>query len=75
VAPVAIWVGLSLELLKYLNILCRTWLMEKIDREYHMFQYSVSILLGSFIASLIVLAGAEFAARRCRVGCAAEDEL
>ncbi len=64
VAPAAIWVGLALELLKYLNILLRPLLVEKLDREYHMFQYSVTILLGSFVASLVVLAGAEFAARR-----------
>ncbi|MGA2038850.1 MAG: YihY/virulence factor BrkB family protein [Bryobacteraceae bacterium] len=70
VAPVAIWVGLALELLKYLNILIRPWMVEKLDREYRMFQYSVTILLGSFVASLIVLAGAEFAARRGRVACA-----
>lgn len=63
VAPVAIWVGLSLEFLKYLNILIRPLLVEKLEREYHMFQYSVTILLGSFIASLIVLAGAEWSAR------------
>ena len=68
VAPVAIWVGLSLELLKYLNILVRPWLMAKMEREYHMFQYSVVILLGSFLAALIVLAGAEFSARRGRAG-------
>jgi uncharacterized BrkB/YihY/UPF0761 family membrane protein len=70
VAPVAIWVGLALELLKYLNILVRPLLVDKLDREYHMFQYSVTILLGSFVASLIVLAGAEFAARRGREACA-----
>jgi len=70
VAPVAVWVGLVLELLKYLNILIRPWLAGKLDREYHMFQYSVTILLGSFVASLIVLAGAEFAARRGRDACA-----
>jgi hypothetical protein len=45
-------------------------MVEKLDREYRMFQYSVTILLGSFVASLIVLAGAEFAARRGRVACA-----
>ncbi|MGB7759474.1 MAG: YihY/virulence factor BrkB family protein [Bryobacteraceae bacterium] len=72
VAPVAIWVGLALELLKYLNILVRPWLAEKLDREYHMFQYSVTILLGSFVAALIVLAGAEFAARRGRDACATQ---
>lgn len=73
VAPVAIWVGLALELLKYLNILIRPWLAPKLDREYHMFQYSATILLGSFVAALIVLAGAEFAARRGREALAAED--
>jgi len=73
VAPVAIWVGLALEALKYLNILFRPWLVAKLDREYHMFQTSVSILLGSFVAALIVLAGAEFAARRGREALAAED--
>jgi uncharacterized BrkB/YihY/UPF0761 family membrane protein len=73
VAPAAIWVGLSLELLKYLNILFRPWLVAKLAREYHMFQTSVSILLGSFVASLIVLAGAEYAARRGRIACEPED--
>ncbi len=72
VAPAAIWVGLALEALKYLNILIRPWLMEKLDREYHMFQYSVTIVLGSFVASLIVLAGAEFASRRGRNACPPE---
>jgi hypothetical protein len=37
-----------------------------------MFQYSVTLLLGSFVAALIVLAGAEFAARRGRDACAVE---
>jgi len=75
VAPVAIWVGLALELLKYLNILVRPLLVDKLDREYHMFQYSVTILLGSFVASLIVLAGAEFAARRGRDPLVPEAQL
>ena len=66
VAPVAIWVGLALEILKYVNILVRPLLIEKLNREYHMFQYSVTILLGAFAASLIVLAGAEWSARRGR---------
>jgi len=72
VAPVAIWVGLALELLKYLNLLIRPLLVEKLEREFHMFQYSVTLLLGSFVAALIVLAGAEFAARRGRDACAVE---
>ena len=73
VAPAAIWVGLALELLKYLNILIRPLLVDKLDREYHMFQYSVTIVLGSFVASLIVLAGAEFAARPGRDAGAPEE--
>lgn len=75
VAPVAIWVGLALELLKYLNIIIRPLFVDKLDREYHMFQYSVTILLGSFVASMIVLAGAEFAARRGRDPLVPEEQL
>jgi len=63
VVPAAIWVGLALELFKYLNILISPLLAEKLNREFHMFQYSVTLLMGSFVAALIVLAGAEFAAR------------
>jgi uncharacterized BrkB/YihY/UPF0761 family membrane protein len=63
VVPAAIWVGLALELLKYLNILIRPLLMDKLANEYHMFQYTVTIVLSGFVASLAVLAGAEFAAR------------
>jgi len=42
-------VGLALELLKYLNLLIRPLLVEKLEREFHMFQYSVTLLLGSFV--------------------------
>jgi uncharacterized BrkB/YihY/UPF0761 family membrane protein len=45
VVPVAIWVGLALELFKYLNILISPLLAEKLNREFHMFQYSVTLLL------------------------------
>jgi hypothetical protein len=73
VAPVAIWVGLALELLKYVNILIGPLLAAKLGREFHWFQYSVTLLLESFVAALIVLAGAEFAARRGREGCAPDE--
>jgi len=73
VAPAAIWVGLALEFLKYVNMLFRPWLVAKLHREYHMFETSVSILLGGFIAALIVLAGAEFAARHGRAAIAPEE--
>ncbi|MGA2117442.1 MAG: YihY/virulence factor BrkB family protein [Bryobacteraceae bacterium] len=67
VAPVAIWVGVVLEGLKYVNMVTRSLIASKLDREYHMFQYSVTILLGSFVAAMVVLAGAEWTARRDRV--------
>ena len=64
VAPVAIVVGLILEGLKYVNMLCSNIIHEKLDREYKIFEYSVTILLWSFAAALVVLAGAHWTARR-----------
>lgn len=64
VAPVAILVGLGLEALKYVNILLFPLLRDKLGREYGVFQHSALILLWSFVAALLVLAGAEWAARR-----------
>jgi uncharacterized BrkB/YihY/UPF0761 family membrane protein len=63
VAPVAILVGLAIELLKYINLLIWPFLKEKLQREYGPFYISVTIVIFSFIASMIVLAGAEWAAR------------
>jgi len=63
VAPVAILVGLAIELLKYINLLMWPFLKEKLQREYGPFYISVTIVIFSFIASMIVLAGAEWAAR------------
>jgi len=63
VAPVALWVGLALESMKYVNKLLAHWLAAKFEHEYYVFQHSVTILLWSFIAALIVLAGAHWTAR------------
>ena len=63
VAPVAIVIGLALELLKYINLLTLPWLWAKLEREYGPFKNSVAIILWSFLASMIVLAGAEWSAR------------
>ncbi len=63
VAPVAIVVGLILESLKYLNMLFTNVIHQKLDREYKMFEYSVTIVLWSFVAALVVLAGAFWTAR------------
>ena len=63
VAPVAILVGLAIELLKYLNLLTWPLLKERLQHEYGPFYISVNIVLFSFLAAMIVLAGAEWAAR------------
>ncbi len=63
VLPVAIWVGLALEGLKYLNLLVWPMLRTKLTHEYGVFANSVTILIWSFLAALIILAGAEWAAR------------
>jgi YihY family inner membrane protein len=66
VFPAAVVVGLALEFLKYVHLLIWPWLFAKIEREYGVFRNSVTILLWSFLASLIVLAGAEWTGRRHR---------
>lgn len=60
---VSIIVGLALELLKYVNLITLPWLYPKLQREYGPFVNSVTIVLWSFLASMIVLAGAEWSAR------------
>jgi len=66
VAPVALWVGLALEALKYLNMLAAPFLQAKFHHEYFIFEHSVTILVWSFVAALIVLAGAHWTARHER---------
>lgn len=67
VIPAAIGVGLLLEALKYLNILVWPRFQDKIAREYGVFQYSVTLIFLGFFTSLLVLAGAEWAARGHRL--------
>ncbi len=64
VAPAAIAVGFALEFLKYVNLLIWPLLKSKLEHEYNIFKYSVTIVLWSFIASMIVLAGAHWTATR-----------
>ncbi|HXG33820.1 MAG TPA: YihY/virulence factor BrkB family protein [Bryobacteraceae bacterium] len=66
VVPAAVVVGLALEILKYVNLLTWPLLRVKLSREYGPFVYSASILLWSFFAAMIVLAGAEWSARKAR---------
>lgn len=66
VIPAAIFVGFLLELLKYVNLLSWTWMQQKMTREYGPFRYSVTLILWTFFASMLILAGAEWSARKAR---------
>jgi uncharacterized BrkB/YihY/UPF0761 family membrane protein len=61
--PASIAVGLLLELSTYVNIVTWPWLHDKLSREVPPFVQSISIILWSFVATMIVLAGAEWSAR------------
>jgi membrane protein len=67
VLPAAIAVGLLMELLKYLVALTWPAVQVKLAREYGVFQYSVTLIFLGFFASMLVLAGAEWAARGHRM--------
>ena len=61
--PASIGVAVLLEIAKYLNILTWPWLRAKLLAEVPPFVQSISILLWSFVATLIILVGAEWSAR------------
>lgn len=63
VAPVAILVGLVLEGMKYVNLLIWPLLRAKLEREYGVFHNSVTILIWSFAAAMMILTAAQWAAR------------
>jgi len=73
VIAAAIGVGLLLEGLKYLNVLIWPWLDARIQREYGVFRYSATILFLSFLATMLVLAGAEWSARGHQLKTGEED--
>jgi membrane protein len=64
IIPAAISVGFLLELLKYVNLWTWPYLRAKLQSEYGPFYYTVTIILWGFLAALIMLAGAEWTARR-----------
>jgi uncharacterized BrkB/YihY/UPF0761 family membrane protein len=66
VIPAAIFAGFLLEVLKWVNRISWFWMQQKMRREYGPFQYSVTIILWSFFASMLILAGAEWSARKAR---------
>lgn len=70
VISAAIGVGLLLELLKYVNALAWPRFQQRLASEYGVFQYSVSLIFLAFLASMLVLAGAEWSARGHRLDAA-----
>jgi membrane protein len=63
IVPAAIVVGFLLEILKYINLWTWPYLRTKLQAEYGPFYYTVTIILWGFLAAMVVLAGAEWAAR------------
>lgn len=65
VIPVSIVVGLSLEMMKYLTHQVYIWapFRAKMHHEYGPFLDSASIVFLSFLAAMVILAGAEWSAR------------
>ena len=67
ILPGAIRVGVALELLKWVNLLVWPFVNAKLKREYGVFVNSATILIWSFMAGMVVLAGADASARRARM--------
>lgn len=67
----SILVGLLLEGLKYVNLITWPYLRVKLALEYGPFVYSITIILWGFLAAMLVLAGADWSARRSRFETAA----
>jgi uncharacterized BrkB/YihY/UPF0761 family membrane protein len=61
--PASAAVAVLLEISKYLNIVTWPFLREKLSKDVPPFVQSISIILWAFIATMIVLAGAEWSAR------------
>jgi uncharacterized BrkB/YihY/UPF0761 family membrane protein len=74
IVPAAIVVGFLLEVLKYINLWTWPYLRDKLQSEYGPFYYTVTIILWGFIAALVVLAGAEWTARRSQAVAVADSE-
>jgi membrane protein len=64
ILPVAAIVGVGLEVLKYVFLFAWPWLDRKFQNEYGPFTYSVGIVVFGMLAALLVLAGAEWSARK-----------
>lgn len=64
IAPVSVMVGIGIEAIKYLFLFVWPWLNRKFQNEYGPFSYAVSIVVFGMATSFIVLAGAEWSARK-----------
>jgi uncharacterized BrkB/YihY/UPF0761 family membrane protein len=65
VIPVAVFVGAGLEGMKYLFLYAWPWLTQKLQNEYgETFRYSVSLIIFTMFSAFLVLAGAEWSARK-----------
>lgn len=67
VLPAAIGVGVLLEVLKTINMWIWPAFDAKLQREYGVFRYSATLIFLSFLTSMLVLGGAEWAARGHRL--------
>ncbi len=67
IVPAAVAVGLLLEALKVANEHFWPGIDAKIYREYAVFRYSVTLIFQAFMASMLFLGGAEWAARGHRM--------
>jgi uncharacterized BrkB/YihY/UPF0761 family membrane protein len=67
IVPAAVGVGLLLEVLKLVNEMFWPTFDAKIQNEYGVFRYSVTIIFLGFLSSMLFLAGAEWAARGHRI--------
>lgn len=68
VLAAAVSVALLMEALKYSSKLVWPWFFQKLTREYGVFRYSMTLIFLGFMASMLVLAGAEWSARGHRIG-------
>lgn len=72
VLPRATVIAVILEALKWVNLAIWPWVRMKFRHEYGGFVDSITVLTWSFFAGLIVLAGADWSARRARTADALE---
>jgi len=66
VVAAAIFTGFLIQVMMWINLLLWGWTQDKMTREYGPFRYAVTLILWGFMGSMLVLAGAEWSARKAR---------